>query len=211
MELRSASVSPEVAEELCATAAGFHARGWMLGTSGNLSAVQEREPLRLAVSASGVDKGRLSPDQILCVDAAGSVLGPAGRASDETGVHLSVIRATGAGAVLHTHSVWNNLAAEGRAGGAVWLEGHEMLKGLSGVRSHEHRERIPVLANTQDYAALSQAVEQLLRETPGLHALLLHRHGLYTWGEDLAAARRHVEILEFLFEFTCRLATAGAS
>lgn len=25
-------------------------------------------------------------------------------------------------------------------------------------------------------------------------------HGLYTWGRDLDEARRHVEILEFLFE-----------
>jgi methylthioribulose-1-phosphate dehydratase len=28
----------------------------------------------------------------------------------------------------------------------------------------------------------------------------LRRHGLYTWGESLADAERHVEILEFLFE-----------
>jgi methylthioribulose-1-phosphate dehydratase len=25
-------------------------------------------------------------------------------------------------------------------------------------------------------------------------------HGLYTWGRDLAEARRQVEVLEFLFE-----------
>jgi methylthioribulose-1-phosphate dehydratase len=29
---------------------------------------------------------------------------------------------------------------------------------------------------------------------------LIRRHGLYTWGADLAAAKRHVEILEFLLE-----------
>jgi len=207
----SGRIPREVADELCATASGFYARGWMLGTSGNLSAVLDREPLRLAITASGVDKGRLGPEQILCVDAEGSVLGSAARASDETRVHLALIRATGAGAVLHTHSIWNNLAAErGRAGGACWLDGHEMLKGLSGVRSHEHRERIPVLANTQDYAALAAAVGQALAETPAAHALLLHRHGLYAWGDGLQEARRHVEILEFLFEFTGRLAMSGA-
>jgi methylthioribulose-1-phosphate dehydratase len=178
----------------------------MLGTSGNLSAVLERQPLRLAITRSGVDKGGLSPDDILCVDADGRVLDPSGRrASDETRVHLAVIRSTGAGSVLHTHSIWNNLAAESAGpGGAFEIDGHEMLKGLAGVRSHEHRERVPVLGNTQDYAVLADVVESTLSDATEAHALLLHRHGLYAWGEDLGAARRHVEILEFLFEFECR-------
>jgi methylthioribulose-1-phosphate dehydratase len=33
---------------------------------------------------------------------------------------------------------------------------------------------------------------------------LLSRHGLYTWGRDLAEARRHIEIFEFLFECVAR-------
>src|SRR6266850_4684877 len=49
----------------------FHRRGWALGTSGNFSAVIEREPLRLAITSSSVDKGRLTADQILEVDSAG--------------------------------------------------------------------------------------------------------------------------------------------
>jgi methylthioribulose-1-phosphate dehydratase len=34
--------------------------------------------------------------------------------------------------------------------------------------------------------------------------LLLKAHGLYTWGADVAEARRHVEILEFLLEVLTR-------
>jgi len=52
----------QVASSLVAAARSFHARGWVLGTSGNLSAVVEREPLRLAISPSGVDKGELTLD-----------------------------------------------------------------------------------------------------------------------------------------------------
>jgi methylthioribulose-1-phosphate dehydratase len=29
---------------------------------------------------------------------------------------------------------------------------------------------------------------------------LMAGHGLYTWGSDLAEARRHIEVLEFLME-----------
>jgi len=40
----------------------------------------------------------------------------------------------------------------------------------------------------------------LLEQQPAIHGFLLGRHGLYTWGKDISEARRHVEILEFLFE-----------
>src|SRR6476661_6084271 len=56
---------PEIASTLAEIAKGFHARGWLLGTSGNLSAVVQREPLRLAMSPSGVDKGELKAEQLL--------------------------------------------------------------------------------------------------------------------------------------------------
>ena len=39
---------------------------------------------------------------------------------------------------------------------------------------------------------------------PLQYGYLIRRHGLYTWGRDLAEARRHVEIFEFLFECVAR-------
>ncbi|MGH7538348.1 MAG: class II aldolase/adducin family protein, partial [Gemmatimonadales bacterium] len=50
-----------------------HARGWALGTSGNFSAVVDRDPLRLAITTSGVDKGTLTADEIVEIDADGNV------------------------------------------------------------------------------------------------------------------------------------------
>jgi methylthioribulose-1-phosphate dehydratase len=52
-------------------------------------------------------------------------------------------------------------------------------------------------------------VSATLDRYPEAHAFLLRRHGLYTWGETLADAERHVEILEFLFETVGR--TQGPS
>ena len=78
------------------------------------------------------------------------------------------------------------------------------------MRTHEHREWIPILENTQDYGALSAAIQATLEKYPRTHGILIRRHGLYTWGGDLAEAKRHVEILEFLFEVRGRLQTAGA-
>jgi methylthioribulose-1-phosphate dehydratase len=91
----------------------------------------------------------------------------------------------------------------------VAIEGYEMLKGLSGIRTHEHREWVPVVANTQDYDVLSREIAGALSLNPAAHGVLLSGHGLYTWGEDLAEARRHVEILEFLFEVEGRRRQGG--
>jgi methylthioribulose-1-phosphate dehydratase len=196
-------------DSLVATGLGLHGRGWALGTSGNFSAAVGRDPLRLLISRSGVDKGELTREQFLVVDDTGAIVTGSGKPSDETVVHLEVARRREAGAVLHTHSVWNTLVSEaaGDAGGVV-VEGFEMLKGLSGVTTHEHAEWVPILENTQDYGRMATEVGRALEAHPRAHGLLLRGHGLYTWGRDLREARRHVEVLEFLFEVTGRLYAA---
>src|SRR5207237_9769939 len=93
------------ADHLAQLGQDFHRRGWALGTSGNFSAVIEREPLRLAITASSVDKGKLTPDQIIEVDESGHVLnGSTKKPSAETLLHLVVVNDLRANAVLHTHS-----------------------------------------------------------------------------------------------------------
>jgi methylthioribulose-1-phosphate dehydratase len=190
------------ADELARAGRRFDARGWVLGTSGNLSVVVAHDPLRLAITRSGASKGDLGADAIVEVDETGAVLGTGvGRPSAETALHIEIVRARGAGAVLHTHSIWSTvLSARSLPAAGLAIEGYEMLKGLEGVSSHEHREWIPVLENDQDMGRLSARVVGLLAEQPACHAFLLHRHGLYTWGRTLPDAVRHVEILEFLLE-----------
>jgi methylthioribulose-1-phosphate dehydratase len=179
----------------------FYARGWVLGTSGNFSAVVSRDPLRLAITSSGVDKAALSLDHILLIDEAGNVLEGNGQPSAETLLHLAIVRLLGAGAVLHTHSVWSNILSDAfAADGGLKIEGYEMLKGLDGVSTHEHSEWLPIIENSQDMTELAESVSETLSKQSQLHGFLLLRHGLYTWGKDLAEAKRHVEILEFLLE-----------
>ena len=202
----SASGFREIATNLSAIAKAFHARGWMLGTSGNLSAVVQREPLRLAITASGLDKAELAAEQILLVNEQAKVLdGFNGKPSDETLLHLEIIRARGAGAVLHTHSVWNTILSDLFADqSGVAIEGYEMLKGLAGVHTHEHREWLPIIENSQDMPALASHIRRVLTAEPNAHGFLLNKHGLYAWGNTLREAKRHIEILEFLIEALVR-------
>ena len=196
----------EIAVGLAAVAKGFHARGWLLGTSGNLSAVVQREPLRLAMSPSSVDKGELRPDQLLSIDENARIVSEhEGKPSDESLLHIRIVKDRAAGAVLHTHSVWNTILSDRYAlDGGVTIKDYEMLKGLQGVRTHEHTEFIPIIENSQDMPALAGVVGQTLENHKRAHAFLLRRHGLYSWGQSLAEAKRHIEILEFLFEIMGR-------
>lgn len=193
---------PQLASTLAAVARSFHARGWLLGTSGNLSAVVQREPLRLAMSPSGVDKGELTPQQVLTIDEHARVVSDhVVKPSDESPLHIRIVKERGAGAVLHTHSVWNTMLSDLYAREAgINIEGYEMLKGLQGVRTHEHSEWLPIIKNSQDMPALADTITDTLNNYRDAHGFLVERHGLYSWGDNLAQAKRHIEILEFLLE-----------
>lgn len=197
----------DTASALVAISRGFYARGWTLGTSGNFSAVLNRDPLRLAITPSGADKGELNAERILTI---GQELNETDdlneKPSAEALLHIKVVLGRGAGAVFHTHSVWSTILSRVHAhAGGVMIEGFEMLKGLEGVKSHAHREWLPIIENSQDMPALAESVSRTLQNHPDSHGFLLKQHGLYTWGGNLALAKRHVEILEFLLETVGRL------
>jgi methylthioribulose-1-phosphate dehydratase len=190
----------ELAAQLAEIGRDCYARGWALGTSGNFSAVVNRDPLRLAITTSGVNKGTLSAGEVVEIDQHGKVVAGSGQPSAEASLHLAIARGRGAGAVLHTHSIWSTILSDAATGDGLAIEGYEMLKGLDGVATHEHREWLPILDNTQDWAAAVPRVEATLTEQPKAHGFLIRQHGLYTWGRDLTEAKRHLETLEFLFE-----------
>ena len=197
-------MSPDLAlqeeiEQLCATARNCYTRGWVPATSGNFSL---RWGSRIYITPTGLDKGTLTPEKLLEIDIDGAAIAGSGRPSAETSLHTVIYRQrVHARAILHVHTIWNTLlsgkfAAEGQAR----LQGYELLKGLSGISTHEYAERVPIIENTQDYASLSELLNKTLIINPEAHGVLLSRHGLYTWGESVAEARRHLEALEFLFE-----------
>jgi methylthioribulose-1-phosphate dehydratase len=202
MQPRSAATA-ERARQLAALGRRFDARNWVPGTSGNFSAVISGIPLRLLITASAVHKGRLTRAHFVEVDVLGRVRGRRGKPSAETRLHLDIVKARGAGAVLHTHSIWGTILSDLHADdGGLAIEGFEMLKGLDGVTTHEHREWVPIVPNDQDMSRLADRLGAVLEgDRDGrLHAVLLRGHGLYTWGRTIADAERHVEILEFLLE-----------
>ena len=181
---------------LAAESARYTAMGWMRGTSGNLSVRLQDDPLRLAVTASGLDKGSLTAADVVEIDADGTALS-AGVPSAEAGLHGRIAAVSGAGAVIHVHVLAPVLAAE-RWPGGVELRDLEMLKGF-GRSAHDDLVTVPVVPNSQDMVVLGDAFEAGHRaDTP---ALIVARHGLYVWGKDVFQARHRAECLEWLLRF----------
>jgi methylthioribulose-1-phosphate dehydratase len=176
------------------------ALGWMRATSGNLSEVLSPDPLRLAVTASGLDKGELAAESVVVVDAAGAAVPVDGLAplkpSDEAALHARIAAATGAGAVIHVHPLAAVVAGR-RSPGGVRLRGLEMQKALG--RDAADEVLVPVVANSQDMDELADRFDAA--HDPRTPGIVVADHGLYVWGRDLVQARHRTESLEWLLSF----------
>ena len=196
-DVRTVKTSRTQRDQLVQAIQSLHKRGWCDGTGGNFSVVLQHQPLRLLMAPSGVDKGQINADQLIVVDQTCNVLTGEGNASAETALHLRIVDATKAGAVLHTHSVPGTvLSHHYENDGVITLDGWEMLKGLHGINTHATSIKIPVISNSQSMQALSDAIAPSLASAPC--GFLVAGHGLYAWGESLQSSKRHIEILEFL-------------
>jgi methylthioribulose-1-phosphate dehydratase len=187
----------QVAGEIVSTARELAARGWTPATSSNFS--MRLGEAHAAITVSGLDKGRLTEDGVMVVDLDGRPVATEQRPSAETVLHTRLYRRdAGIGSVLHTHSLVQTVASRMFASsGGVRLEGYELAKAITGTTTHEAVIELPVLANSQDMAAMAGQVEALLDAGP-LSGYLIAGHGLYAWGRDLAEARRHLEAFEFM-------------
>jgi methylthioribulose-1-phosphate dehydratase len=178
----------------------FHSKGWAPATSTNYSF---RNPgmATYTISRSGVDKGDFQLEDFMEIDAGGLPLEEYThlKPSAETLIHTTLYQDPSIHAILHTHSVAATvLSLKYRKEGGITLQGFEVMKGIRDINTHDTGLTLPVLDNTQDMIALS-AVIAANRAAIG-YGFLLAGHGLYSWGKDIAEAKRQIEVFEFLFE-----------
>lgn len=187
----------DAAAAIVAAGQRMDAMGWVPATAGNIS-VREA-PDRIAITRSGCHKGRLTPAEVMRVDADGASLEPGARPSYETLLHCGIYRRfPDAGAVVHGHSVANTVLSR-RAGNEIRLAGYELLKAFPGGPTHETEVAVPVLDNDQDIPRLQRALDALWDRTPDAPpGYLIRGHGVYVWGEDMSQAMARLEALEFM-------------
>lgn len=178
----------------------FHGRGWSPATSTNYS-VRDREGGDFWVSRSGVDKSKFTTEDFVRVNAHGQAYEKV-RPSAETALHAMLYRRYGemCGCVLHTHSALDTVLSQRmQSAGGIEIANLEILKGFRGITTHATQVRIPIFANSQDMPALAAQIDaHYAAQSASCPGFLLSGHGLYAWGADVAEAKRHVEVFEFL-------------
>lgn len=179
----------------------FARRDWFPGTSGNLSIKIKSDPLLFAVTASGKDKTKLTPEDYLIVDGNSQPVEETKlKPSAETLIHALVYKKfADAKACFHVHTISNNVLSElYYPQRAFSIQGQELIKGL-GIWEENARITIPIVENYADIPTLAAAIEEVI--TPDVPGVLIRNHGIYAWGDSDLAAKRHLEAFEFLFEY----------
>jgi L-fuculose-phosphate aldolase len=103
-------VTARLREEVARAARRLAAEGLLIGTAGNVSAVDGNSG-HVAVTASGVTLADCGPDDVTVVDPAGSVIEGRLEPTSELGLHLAVLATFGARAVVHTHAPYATAVA----------------------------------------------------------------------------------------------------
>jgi len=196
---------------LAEMARDFHARGWMAGTAGNLSARDPHQASTFWITASGLAKGRLDSDDFLRIDLAEDRVverfNDSAKPSAETSIHHVIYRLfPQAQACLHVHSVAACLATAQCAADCseLPLPPLEMLKGL-GIGEQRPVVTLPLFPNHLHVPAIAAEIRQRFTATPPmLPALMILGHGVTVWGNSLQEAYNRIEIIEFLMSYLAR-------
>lgn len=195
---------------LIAIARDFHARGWMAGTSGNLS--MRHDAASFWITASGGPKGRLNDGDFVRVAIADCAelerIDPQARLSAESSIHCAVYQLfVKARACLHVHTVDATLVSLRAPATAtsIALPPIEMLKGLDIWEQHPQVE-LALFANLLEVPHIAEAIRQRFgAQPPRVPALLIRGHGVTVWGENLQQAYNRVEVVEFLLSYLARI------
>lgn len=197
--------SKVLAAELLEAIRFFNQKGWSPATSTNYS-VRSPNPTEYIISRSGVDKSKFALSDLILISPQGEVLPPFNKpgikSSAETEIHTHIYeKYPEVNCVLHTHSVLGTvLSQQFVAEKQIRFEGYEIQKGLEGNMTHELESILPIVPNSQQMRDILKNMDHHFVEKPSIHGFLIAGHGLYTWGKDIATAKRHIETYEFLFE-----------
>jgi methylthioribulose-1-phosphate dehydratase len=194
-------------DDVCQDAHAFYQRGWLFGTSGNFSIrgneANGGDENSYWVTASGLDKGRLNVEDFIHLSTGLTYVNPneTRKPSDESLVHEAIYQhIKTAQVVYHVHPPYGTWMSRYQADEVTLLKlpAIEMIKGL-GLQTHDVEVPLPVLPNTQSMQDLCTMLDPLWHALM-IPAFFIQGHGLYAWGTTPQEAKRHVEILEFLFQ-----------
>jgi len=193
---------------ICELARQFYDLGWASGTGGGICI---REDDRVIIAPSGVQKERMTPEQMFTLSIDGTVLDrpsdPELRPSECSSLFLTAIRLRDAGAVIHSHSI-HAVVASLLFDREFVISELEMIKGIEGM-NYRDRLVVPIIENTARECDLAASLEKAIVAYPKTQAVLVRRHGVYVWGRDWVHAKTQAECYDFLFRAAAEMQRFG--
>lgn len=224
------------ANHICTLCAHFYSLGWVTGTGGGTSIKRDG---KIYIAPSGVQKELMAPTDIFVAEdpALHPDRYPAGKRIDHrtmpylrrpaslspsacTPLFLAAFMRRGAACCIHTHSQWTvlvTLLLESSASPDVFeIQRIEQIKGIPAGRDRAAGNlgyfdtlRVPVIENTAKEEDLTESLERAMDEYPDTYAVLVRRHGIYVWGEDVARAKTICESLDYIFRLAVEMRKLG--
>lgn len=188
------TVSGELRGAVCECARQVAADRLVTGTAGNVSA---RAGELVVITPSGCRCDRLRPEDLCVVDLDGRPVDVPRQPSSELPMHLAAYRVSGAGAVVHTHSMFaTTVASSCEELPAI----HYAIGFLGG----------PVRVVPYATFGTRQLADGLAAALAGRSAALLASHGAVALGRDPGHACEQARLLEWLAELYYRCCELGS-
>ncbi|RMZ82067.1 hypothetical protein DV737_g2207, partial [Chaetothyriales sp. CBS 132003] len=205
----------------------FYTLGWVTGTGGGTSI---KHGDHVFIAPSGVQKELMEPDNIFVLEWPTPKYPPSDRKYIRRPLNLKPSACTplfltaferGAGCCIHTHSQWAvlvTLIVEKLHGkdASFEISNIEQIKGIpkgkgKGMHGFFDTLRIPIIENTAFEEDLTGSLEEAVEKYPDTYAVLVRRHGIYVWGENVAKAKTQCESLDYLFQLAVEMHKVGLS
>lgn len=224
--------------ELCRL---FYDNNWVTGTGGGISIrdVEGQNPNLVYIAPSGIQKERLKPWEMFVVELPDEKLlrtpndcpkeltkSYKYKPSACTPLFMSCYTMRDAGACIHTHSqnavmatlLWGNhvefkISHIEQIKALPQLEFNPKTKKVEKVGSMQYHDTLvlPIIENTPQEEDLTDSLQEAIRKYPGATAVLVRRHGIYVWGENVWKAKVYNEALDYLLELAVKMKQANVS
>ncbi|KAH6666580.1 Methylthioribulose-1-phosphate dehydratase [Halenospora varia] len=213
--------------ELCRK---FWTLGWVTGTGGGAS-IRDNDLVYLA--PSGVQKELMKSEDIYVLSLAQQTdpknriylrSPPSFKPSQCTPLFIAAFTKRNAGCCIHTHSQWAVLITllleqmpNPEQKTMFEINNIEQIKGFGrgfqkqGNLGYHDTLRIPVIENTPHEEDLTESLEAAMDKYPDTYAVLVRRHGVYVWGENVHKAKTQCESLDYLFQLAIEMRKLGIS
>ena len=164
-------------------------------TWGNVSAI-DRETGLVVIKPSGVDYGKMEPEDMVVVNLAGEVVEGKYKPSSDTPTHVKLYNDfPEVGGIVHTHSRWATIFAQAGRG----------IKPYGTTQADYFYNEIPCTRDmtpeeiklNYEYNTGGVIVEAFKNINPThVPAVLVKNHGPFTWGKDAMDAVHNSVVLE---------------